>query len=311
MPIPSIDNNKVAILMGTFQGSEYILEQLDSFKSQTYQNWALYVSDDGSTDDTIAKIVRFSSDNKLDVTFFKGPQQGFVSNFLSLLSRDDVDADYYSFSDQDDVWHSDKLERAVKWLATQPTDKPALYCSRTHIINSKGESLGYSASFSGKPSFSNALIQSIAGGNTMVLNKAARNVICNAGIVDVISHDWWIYVLMAGVGGVIYYDENPTLDYRQHAANIIGFDSASKRRLSKIKALLQGQIRPWNAAHIVALKDNSTLLTAENKKKFKWFKKVHNANLFVRTFYYFKLRLYRPSIIDNLSIFLLVQLKKI
>lgn len=309
--IPSIDNSKVAILMGTYQGSEFILEQLESFKSQTYKNWILYVSDDGSTDDTIAKIERFSTENELNASIFRGPQKGFVSNFLSLLSRVDTNVDYYSLSDQDDVWHSDKLERAVKWLASQSADKPALYCSRTHIINSKGESLGYSASFNGKPSFNNALIQNIGGGNTMVLNQAARNAINNAGIVDVVSHDWWIYILIAGVGGVIHYDENPTLDYRQHASNIIGYDSASKRRFSKLRDLLQGQTRVWNAAHIVALEKNLALLTAESQKKFNWFKKIHNANFFIRNFYYFRLRLYRPQLIDNLGIFLLVQLKRI
>lgn len=253
MSTPFTDSHKVAILMGTYQGERYILEQLESFKAQSYKNWQIYVSDDGSTDETLSKIERFSTENKINISIVSGPKTGFVSNFLSLLSKVDLDDGYYSFSDQDDIWHNDKIERAVNWLASQPSSKPALYCSRTHIVNENGGDLGFSYPFTVEPSFTNSLIQNIGGGNTMVFNQAARDVIVKAGIVDVITHDWWIYILITGVGGVVHYDAEPSLDYRQHVGNAIGFDSVSKRRLSKLSKLLSGESRGWHAANIAAL----------------------------------------------------------
>jgi hypothetical protein len=60
------------------------------------------------------------------------------------LLREDIKADYYSFSDQDDIWYKDKLERAIKWLKSIPSDIPALYCSRTQLVDDTGEDLGLS-----------------------------------------------------------------------------------------------------------------------------------------------------------------------
>jgi hypothetical protein len=54
------------------------------------------------------------------------------------------------------------------------------------------------------PSFRNALVQSIAGGNTMVFNVALKRLIENAGPLDVPSHDWWVYILVTGSGGGWY-----------------------------------------------------------------------------------------------------------
>lgn len=311
MSTPFIDSHKVAILMGTHQGERYILEQLESFKAQRHKNWQLYVSDDGSTDETLSKIERFSTENKIEISILSGPKTGFVSNFLSLLSKVNLDDAYYSFSDQDDIWHADKIERAVSWLASQPSSKPALYCSRTHIVDENGGDLGFSYPFTIEPSFTNALIQNIGGGNTMVLNQAARDTIVNAGIVDVTTHDWWIYILITGVGGVVHYDAKPSLDYRQHAGNAIGFDSVSKRKLSKLRKLLSGESRGWHARNLAALERSRGYLTPDNNQKLFWFRKIHDGNWIVRNFYYFKLGLYRQGFLDNLSVFLLVQLKKI
>jgi hypothetical protein len=60
-----------------------------------------------------------------------GRPKGSTANFLSLTCRADIDADYFAYADQDDVWESDKLERAVNWLKTVPEGVPALYGSRT------------------------------------------------------------------------------------------------------------------------------------------------------------------------------------
>src|SRR5207253_1787714 len=96
-----------------------------------------------------------------------GPANGVCANFLSLATDPAIDADYFAFSDQDDVWYRDKLRRALTWLATVPGDVPALYCGRTELMSIDGRSYGLSPLFTRPPTFRNALVQNLGGGNTM------------------------------------------------------------------------------------------------------------------------------------------------
>ena len=116
------------------------------------------------TPQVLAQYVRNWGADRLDVRI--GPGKGFVANFLSLACDTAIKADYYGFCDQDDLWDADKLERALAWLDAAPRGMPALYCARTRLIAEDGGDIGFSPFF-GKPlTFRNALVQSIAGGNT-------------------------------------------------------------------------------------------------------------------------------------------------
>ena len=115
----SKNSGTVAILLGTRNGAEYLSEQLDSFRKQTYKNWSLWASDDGSTDQTREIIGDFIASPEINGSLLYGPQQGFCANFMSLVANPEIQAAYYAFSDQDDVWLEDKLARAVDWLQTR------------------------------------------------------------------------------------------------------------------------------------------------------------------------------------------------
>jgi hypothetical protein len=120
-----------------------------------------------------------------------GPQQGFVKNFLSLACDPSLSFDFYAYCDQDDVWEPDKLARAVERLSRAPPHIAAMYCSRTMLIDDEGKTLSYSRAYRRKPSFRNALVQSIASGNTIVFNDAARRLLMVCGSrAKVPSHDW-------------------------------------------------------------------------------------------------------------------------
>ncbi|TGR60375.1 glycosyltransferase family 2 protein, partial [bacterium M00.F.Ca.ET.194.01.1.1] len=101
-------------------------------------------------------------------------RQGFAANFRSMILDPRIDADCYAFSDQDDVWEPDRLESAIRWMEGEDIDMPLLFCSRTATISQTGIPAGYSPLFRRPPSFRNALVQSIAGGNTMLFNRKAR-----------------------------------------------------------------------------------------------------------------------------------------
>ena len=96
--------------MSTYNGEKFLAEQLQSIEDQTHKNWRLVISDDGSSDNTLAIAKQFQSNwgnDRLEIR--QGPQQGFCQNFLSMACDTRLRADLYAFSDQDDVWMADKL----------------------------------------------------------------------------------------------------------------------------------------------------------------------------------------------------------
>jgi glycosyltransferase involved in cell wall biosynthesis len=164
--------SSVAILMCTYNGELYLKEQLDSIQNQDDQNWTLYVSDDGSTDQTLPILKSYQALWGIDkLHILKGPRQGFQKNFISLITSKKIHADFYMLCDQDDVWLPQKITAAITYLETQDQTRPQLYCGRTSYVNKKLKFIEYSELFLRPRSFHNAIVQSIAGGNTMAFNN--------------------------------------------------------------------------------------------------------------------------------------------
>ncbi len=240
--------------MATYNGERFLAEQLDSIAAQTHTSWRLIVSDDGSTDDTLGILKAYQKRWGADkIELRSGPCQGFAINFLTLATDNEIKADLYAFCDQDDVWLPTKLAVAVEWFESLDNITPNAYCGRTHYVTEQLKSPGLSPHFVFPRSFRNALVQSIAGGNTMVFNQAVKNLIEFAGLVDVVSHDWWLYIVVAAVGGRVYYDEVPQILYRQHPGALVGANDSTIARFDRIFWLIQGRFRDWNDRNIVAL----------------------------------------------------------
>jgi glycosyltransferase involved in cell wall biosynthesis len=302
----------VAILMGTCQGERFLAEQLDSLAAQTHTDWRLWVSDDGSSDGTLALLKSYQKKWGGQLAMQPGPCKGFARNFLSLLRWPDIQADYYAYCDQDDIWHADKLERALQWLRLQPSDRPALYCSRTRLIDEKGAPCGQSPLFTSKPSFRNALVQNLAGGNTMVFNAATRNLIYRAGTnLDVVSHDWWTYLLVAAAGGAIYYDARPAVDYRQRGKSKTGSHNGWKAQLERGQLILGGGLKTWNQRHVEILMTKQQVMTEGNKKTFRHFCKIRNGRLGQRLWGMCQAGLYRQTPWDSIILFVAIALNRI
>lgn len=256
---------KITILLASFQGAPFLVSQLDSLNAQHLGPLRVDLSDDGSTDGTLALIEGNRARwDRLSILVRRGPGQGAVENFRSLvLAQAGETSDFYAFCDQDDIWHPDKLARAVAWLDTAG-GRPALFCGRTRILDQKGNITGLSPLFARPPGFRNALVQSIAGGNTMVMNHAAFDLLrqsLHSGTPVV--HDWWCYIIVSGAGGLVHYEPEPLVDYRQHAGNLIGANDGWGARLKRIGGLLAGRQRAWNSQHLDLLSDCAPLLTAE------------------------------------------------
>ena len=248
-------SDHVCIALALYNGGRYIDAQLASIAAQDHKNISILISDDGSADDGPSIVKRFLTRTHISGKLMHGPRKGYAQNFLSLAQSAGPSVPFLAFSDQDDVWKCEKISRAVRSLQSKCPDRPAIYCSRTVICDASLKPLTTSPEFERAPSFANALVQNIASGNTMVLNRAALDLVQDTyrHAETVVSHDWWVYQLVTGAGGTVLWDSTPSLFYRQHKNNLIGANNSQIARLGRIWNILNGKYRNWNNANLTAL----------------------------------------------------------
>lgn len=275
----------LTILLATYHGETFISHQIEAIAKQVDGPIDLHVSDDSKdahTRDIIERVAHGQSSLTLHVGL--GPQKGFAENFRSLILNTDPKSEYIAFCDQDDIWLPDKTKRSIEWLRKQPDDVPALYCGRTRIIDENDEDTGrMSPLFARPPSFKNALVQSIAGGNTMTMNRAAFDLMKRSLAHGTpVSHDWWAYIIISGSGGHVYYDPEPLTLYRQHGGNLIGENRSHAARAKRIRMIMMGKWREWQDTHLKLLDLNRDELTERSRKTLDMFKNVREPSPFVR-----------------------------
>lgn len=230
--------NRVVILLSTYNGEKYVEEQLNSLISQLYDNITICIRDDGSVDSTLAILEKYKS--YMNVSIRKEENKGYRRSFLEMLYNA-PDADIYMFCDQDDVWGKDKVQVVVDRL--KKITIPAIYTSNVRYCNEKLQVMGDSH-FHDNGNVWKALLYNQAIGCTIAMNNALRQKIMEVSLKEidfnnVYSHDCWVYRICSAVGGISVFDETPRILYRQHGDNQIG-GSASfwgiwKNRLKKIK----------------------------------------------------------------------------
>lgn len=304
---------QVAVLMATYHGAGFLLEQLDSIVAQSHTNWTIWASDD-SEDDTTWNVLKQNQERigSAKLRLQRGPQNGFVANFLSLVCQSNIEADFFAYCDQDDIWEVDKLDRAIQWLAEIPENVPALYCSRTRLVDEQNNDIGLSPLFSKPPSFANALVQNICGGNTMVFNQAARSLLIQAGVdLSLIAHDWWTYIVVTGCGGQVHYDAKPSLRYRQHHRNLIGLNDSLLARTTRLKMLWNGDLSASNDKHLVALERVKGRLTPENVFILNGLSSARGMRLAHRLKAFRRTGIHRQTSLGNLGLFAAALFNKI
>ena len=272
---------RAAILLATRNGEAFLGEQLHSLAGQTHPLIDVWVSDDGSTDRTLALLDAWRGRwDKGAFHILVGPRAGFAENFRALIVNPAIEADVYAFCDQDDLWEAGKLEAALAWMGRHDMARPHLFCSRTLTVSRCGTPLGASPLFRKSPSFRNALVQSLAGGNTMVLNAPAWKLLGEASRrASFVSHDWWAYQLVTGAGGLVRYDPEPRVRYRQHADNLVGANSSWAARLGRLGLLMRGRFRRWNDVNLEGLARNRHLLTPDALEVLRLFERARKSGL--------------------------------
>ena len=221
--------NSIAILMATYNGAKYLQEQIDSILSQSSKQWHLYIHDDGSTDGTVELLNDYAVKNPEWVTVMDYPSQGgALQNFMSLLEK--VEADYYMFSDQDDVWHPTKVElsyQAMKAQEAQHPDKPIIVHSDVRVVDGDLKLLHPSYRQYGHiypeavKDFKSCVIN-ITLGCAMLFNRKSREVSLDRPWKYALMHDGWVTTRTFAEKGIVYAMPEALLEYRNHGDNTVG-----------------------------------------------------------------------------------------
>lgn len=269
---------KIAILLCTYNGEKYLREQLDSIIYQSHKKWIIYASDDGSTDDTVSILEEYQlkiGKDKFVIT--SGPKKGFAWNFIYVLQNNGQGCEYFAFCDQDDIWHKNKLEQALKSIcktSLDPYKDYLLYGARTFLVDKTGKNIGESKIFKRKLNLKNALVQSFAGGNTMLISSALREKIkLLPSNMEIVSHDWLLYIFCTALDGEVIYDREPCLYYRQHEHNLVGSNISLKSKFLRFKKLYKGDVKNWNN---------------KNEKNVKVLTNISECNIGIIEQYYYK-----------------------
>jgi glycosyltransferase involved in cell wall biosynthesis len=217
----------VSVAMATWNGAAYVREQLESIAAQTLLPGELLVGDERSTDGTIEIVEQFAADAPFPVRITRNARRlGATENFLAICSR--ASGPVIALSDQDDVWHADKLERAVRWFVDPEV---GLVVHRSLVVDERLDPVG------GRyPAFSRTRVQSArrvdpwlaVPGMAMVFRKSLLDAVSGLAVERPreagghhMDHDDWIYMLSGSLARTVLLADDLAL-YRQHGASYMG-----------------------------------------------------------------------------------------
>ena len=221
---------KIHILLSTYNGEQFLAEQIQSIQQQTVQDWKLLIRDDGSTDRTREIIREFvAQDSRIHwINENESKNLGVIKSFHNLAQFEE--ADVYFFSDQDDVWLPQKLELSLAEARKYPAEMPLMVYMDLTVVNQDLEVLSSSMIRSQSGHANTELVQeltenTVTGGVAMVNHALIQ--LWNQ-TEDILMHDWYLALLATAFGKLVYIDQPGEL-YRQHEHNVLGARTWSKR----------------------------------------------------------------------------------
>lgn len=252
---------KVDILLATYNGEKYLKEQIDSILGQTHSDFRLLISDDGSTDDTRKILEEYKNKDSRIQVFFQESNLGVVKNFEFLLKK--VESKYYMFSDQDDIWKVEKIEKSLNKIENDNCD---LVYSDLEVVDEK-LNVTYESYWKLKGIYNK--IKKYNNFESLYLNNFVTGctIISKKELIDTylplpntskyVLHDYWISLILSQNGKIDYIEE-PLIKYRQHKNNKVG----SKKKSNELRTI--DEIRKL----FIEVKKEHFKVFIENEEKF-------------------------------------------
>ncbi len=253
---------RVAILMATYNGADWLQDQIDSLFKQQQVNVSIFISDDGSVDGTYELLQKLSLIDGRVVLLDKDSPTGSASkNFYRLIRDVDfTEFDYIAFADQDDIWNLDKIFHQICLierlkLDAVSSDVIAFWPDGTERILIKSqpqkrwdfifESAGPGCTFLVKP---------------WILELVRNQILDQRSMARFVEfHDWLIYAIARSVGARWLIDSKPTLKYRQHQNNVMGANLGLKTKFKRFLKIRAG----WYRSEIIKLSQISRLISCD------------------------------------------------
>lgn len=304
---------KIDILLATYNGQQYLREQLDSILSQSYSNFRLLISDDLSTDNTREILAEYVEKDKRIIVFNQERNLGVVKNFEFLLKK--VESRYYMFSDQDDIWKENKIEKSLKTL--EETNSELVYTDLEVVdenLNVTYESYwklkGIYNKIKKYNNFESLYLNNFVTGCTMLSKKELiKEVLPLPNTSKFVLHDYWIPLILSQKYKITYIEE-PLIKYRQHKNNKVG----SKKKTDELKSFeeIRSLFISVKIEHFTVFIENEDKFIDEKIKKlnkealeyYKMLEKKKNIN-FRKWNLFFKLYKYE-GFVYNLENFLIL-----
>lgn len=301
----------VVVVLSTFNGERYLREQIDSLLKQTYKNIKIIIRDDGSKDGTCEILGYFLRKHKnIEVLFEKNI--GVVASFIRLLDLISSDAEYVALCDQDDVWLEDKVERAVTMLGRVNSVVPSMYCGSVEVVDEKLKHISVVRKVKRKASLENALVQNVAIGCTVIINRPALCLVSgrNVAVNRIRMHDWWLYQVISTFGFVIY-DDVPKIKYRQHGGNVVGSTSGIKLWENRIRRYISTNDRAIRSQANELLCVYGSEMPVQNYNLVSVFLEKIQTTMVGRLVYAMQTPVYRQSLVDNIILRMVIVLGRI
>lgn len=233
-----MESKTIDILLATYNGEKYLKPQLDSILAQTYSNFRLIISDDLSSDNTRKILEEYSKKDNRIFLYFQEKNLGVIKNFEFLLKK--VEAEYYMFSDQDDIWKESKIEKSIKKIEETKSD---LVYSDLEVVDedlrviykSYWKLKGIYKKIKKYNNFESLYLNNFVTGCTILSKKKLIDTFLPLpNTSKYVLHDYWIPLIISQKGKISYIEE-PLIKYRQHKNNKIG----SKKRSDELNNLVE------------------------------------------------------------------------
>ena len=279
---------KIDILLATYNGEKFVKEQIESILNQTYENFNLIISDDASTDNTLNILEEYEKKDTRIKVFKKEKNKGLIDNFEFLLKN--VTSDYFMFSDQDDIWKKDKIEKSINKLNEENS---GLVYTDLEIVDEKLNVIypsywKYKQIYKKIKKYNNFealyLNNFVTGCTILAKSKYIKDILPLPRNSKFVLHDYWTALIISAKDKISYVEE-PTIQYRQHKNNRVG-SSRKSDQLENFEDLRNLFIRV-KIEHFEVFKENiekiktkeSSKYTNEALKYFENLKKVKYINL--------------------------------
>lgn len=226
---------QVLVLLSTYNGEKYLKAQIDSIFQNTNYDINILIRDDGSNDKTI-NIIENINDKRIN--YYSGDNLGAAMSFIDLVNNA-PDADYYAYSDQDDVWKKGKLDNAITKL--EQVYGYGLYMSTYDVVD---ENLKFikkaNMKFNYPYTLGRTIVHGCPSGCTMVFNQKLQKLLTIKKPPFIRMHDYWTLLVTEAMQGTIITDEASQLLYRQHKNNAVGY--ANHNYILRVNRLLNSAI---------------------------------------------------------------------